>query len=117
MRTNQDKTNLNVKGFNCNDWGHRSVNCKHKKDSLRCYHCKIFGHKAKFCNPKDVNRITLRNSRNNHGKIQKSVKILGKKGYPLNDTSSDVTMVKFDFYVDIGSPALTSDDITNGYKR
>lgn len=91
--------------FGCNKTGHIRRNCPDNSKIQRCSHCSAVGHLASSCDK-------AKRSESFPCKIQKrdvtyvELNILGNKTFALFDSGSDVTLMREDYYVQIGSPML-----------
>ncbi|GFS66580.1 hypothetical protein NPIL_231281 [Nephila pilipes] len=93
---NKNENNSNIKCFNCNSWGHKSTECKNKKDGLKC---SKFGHIAKLCDHSEVNQTLVTRSITFIKKIEKYVEIQGIKINALFDTGSEISIISYESYV------------------
>ncbi|CAH0551168.1 unnamed protein product [Brassicogethes aeneus] len=94
--------------FNCGETNHISADCPEKQKGVKCFKCNEFGHIASKCPPKSEETIKEINvvSRQGEQKYMKTVLIGQHKFAALVDTGSDLTFMRTDEYVKIGSPAL-----------
>ncbi|GFT87430.1 hypothetical protein NPIL_497841 [Nephila pilipes] len=97
---NKNEINSKIMCFDSNLWGHKSAECKNKKDGLKC---SKFGHIAKFCDQSGVNQTLVTRSNTFTKKIEKYVEIQGVKINALFDTGSELSMISYESYVKIGS--------------
>lgn len=85
-----------------------------KEKGVKCFHCSKYGYVVAKCSKIAVNsRIVDKNkdcnvTRTNVRKSHKTVVITEKEQLVLIDTSSDLSLMRADFYVKIGAPALVS---------
>ncbi|GFS98870.1 hypothetical protein NPIL_90371 [Nephila pilipes] len=103
----KNENNSNIKCFNCNLWGHKSAECKNKKDGLKCFKCLKFGHIAKIFDQKEVNQTLVTRSNTFTKKLETFVEIQGFKINVLFDTGSELSMINYESYIKIGSPKLS----------
>ena len=61
IKTNSSKT---ITCYACGETGHRSIEVKNNKDSLKCSKCKCTGHMAKICRFKPDSGVTPKKSDN-----------------------------------------------------
>ncbi|GFT66214.1 hypothetical protein NPIL_541761 [Nephila pilipes] len=73
------ENNSNIKCFNCSLWGHKSAECKNKKDGLKCLKCSKFGHIAKFCDQTEVDQTLVTRSNTFTKKLEIFVELQGVK--------------------------------------
>ncbi|CAH0556582.1 unnamed protein product [Brassicogethes aeneus] len=94
--------------FNCGETNHISAECPEKQKGVKCFKCNEFGHIASKCPPKSEGTIKEINvvSRQGEQNYMKAVLIGQNKFAALVDTGSDLTFMRTDEYVKIGSPAL-----------
>lgn len=100
--------------YNCGEAGHLSRNCPAKERGLRCYRCGEHGHIASGC-PQLGNEETTENA-NSVRQISgqqtcKSVRVSNLDVTALIDTGSDLTLVRNECYLKMGSPKLQSSGI------
>ncbi|CAH0552476.1 unnamed protein product [Brassicogethes aeneus] len=90
--------------FNCGDKNHVSADSPVKDKDVNCFKCNEHRHKATVCptKAKESNLV----SRTGDKKYMKDVVIWGQKLTALLDTGSDLTFMRTDEYVKIGSPVL-----------
>lgn len=100
----------NLKCYTCGEFSHKSSNCPRRKDGPICFRCSAHGHKSDVCPMKDAKTVSSNCSNSN--KIMKSVKIMGIAADALIDSGSEVCMISYNFYNNLGRPELTKDSIT-----
>ncbi|GFT64967.1 hypothetical protein NPIL_210341 [Nephila pilipes] len=108
----KNENNSKIKCFNCNLWGHKSAECKNKKDGLKCFKSSKFGHIAKFCDQSEVNQTLVTRSNTFTKKLEKYVEIQGVKINALFDTGFDLSMISYESYTKIGSPKLSINNVS-----
>lgn len=91
-----------MKCYNCNEFGHFSKNCLHKKDGLKCFKCGKFGHKPNDCvEMGENNKVNLSTPRNDIMKI--SAIIDGQNVCALVDTGSSRSLLRSVMYLKTGA--------------
>lgn len=94
------------KCFICGDKGHRATECTKKELGPKCFNCSNHGHKAANC-PKKQKQVNFANEQT-IPRGHSDVIIVGTKEIPaLIDTGSDLTLVREEEYVKLGSPEIT----------
>lgn len=91
--------------FNCGGRDHVNVNCPSKSLGVKCFECGQFGHKASEC-PRKSNAVKNACAVEYlpRKKYTKDVAINGVKIEALIDTGSDISLMRADEYIKIGSP-------------
>ncbi|XP_046596581.1 uncharacterized protein LOC124294616 [Neodiprion lecontei] len=90
--------------FNCGVKDHVSAECPDKEKGAKCFNCNKFGHIAARCPDKKKESCVI--SRLDMKKYTKEVSIDDSKFVALVDTGSDLTFIRSDEYVRLGSPPL-----------
>lgn len=94
--------------FNCGIRDHVSADCPSKSLGTKCFKCGEFGHIAAKCSKKGdalkSSCVVEHSSRKKGKKYTKSVQIDGVKIEALIDTGSDISLMRADEYVKMGSP-------------
>ena len=67
IKTNN--TNKTITCYACGENGHKSIECKKNKDSLKCTKSKRTGHLAKICRSKTDNGNTTTPRRNDKARV------------------------------------------------
>lgn len=100
--------------FNCGEKNHLSVECPSKGKGSKCFKCSEYGHIATKCprtsKAKDTDKM-CNTTQGGSKKCYKDVKINGCEQSILFDTGSDISLIRADFYVKIGAPALKNRQI------
>lgn len=91
--------------FNCGETGHVSTVCPVKDKGAKCFKCSGYGHIAAKCPKKEEVNLTSTRSKK---KLEKEVMINNHTFKALIDTGSDLTLIRTDEYVMLGSPRLSS---------
>ena len=58
----KSNTNKTITCYACGENGHKSIECKKPKESLKCSKCKRTGHVAKICRSKGDSNSTTKKS-------------------------------------------------------
>lgn len=98
--------------FNCGERDHVGADCPSKSLDAKCFTCGKFGHVASKCPKEDhvtMNSCTVEHS--SREKCIKDVEIDGVKIEALIDTGSDISLMRADEYVKMGSPRLQASRI------
>ncbi|XP_076482251.1 uncharacterized protein LOC143303928 [Bombus vancouverensis nearcticus] len=90
--------------FICGSEDHLSVKCPERGEGVRCFKCNRLGHVAANCTARQVKTYVI--SRPERKKYVKDVSIDGCRFVSLVDTGSDLTFIRADEYVRLGSPPL-----------
>lgn len=98
--------------FNCGMEGHYGMNCPLKNRGAKCFKCQAFGHVAANCLKKDDVKDVCNISGNTREKYYKKVRINEENLTALIDTGSDLSVMRAEQYVRIGSPPLLRREIT-----
>ena len=116
--------------FNCGGRGHEARECKHLEKGTKCFRCNQFGHVSARCTqPKhgssgfssqvkmvreglnddgvteEEPKVMLVHE-NEHCRVYKDVKLNGKIVTSQLDIGSDVHLINYDVYKEIGSPGM-----------
>ncbi|XP_076474354.1 uncharacterized protein LOC143302634 [Bombus vancouverensis nearcticus] len=90
--------------FICGSEDHLSVKCPERGEGVRCFKCSGFGHIAARCTAQPKETCVV--SRSEKGKYVKEVAIDDCRFVALVDTGSNLTFLRADEYVRLGSPPL-----------
>lgn len=93
--------------FNCGEKEHVSANCPSKDKGAKCFECNEYGHVASKCPAKQKNTtntcaVTCAQRRKNF----KNVLVNDVPVRAIIDTGSDITIMRADEYIKVGSPPL-----------
>jgi len=113
-RENSVATKSVMRCHNCGAQGHRAANCPSKAKGTRCFECKEFGHIAANCEKKKIKINEVKSAcdiTKTERKYLKDVKIDNENLVALIDTGSDLSLIREDQYLNIGSPNLTHREI------
>ncbi|XP_076477225.1 uncharacterized protein LOC143303096, partial [Bombus vancouverensis nearcticus] len=88
----------------CGSEDHLRVKCPEKGKGMKCFKCNRLGHVAANCTARQVKTYVI--SRPERKKYVKDVSIDGCRFVSLVDTGSDLTFIRADEYVRLGSPPL-----------
>lgn len=105
---------VTMRCHNCGTRGHRAADYPSRMKGMRCFDCKEFGHIAANCGKKKgkINEVkNMSNIAKAKRKYFKDVKIINESLVALLDTGSDLSLIREDRYVKIGSPNLTNREI------
>ncbi|XP_043503857.1 uncharacterized protein LOC122525241 [Polistes fuscatus] len=93
--------------FTCGSFDHMADSCPKKKEGPTCYNCKERGHIASNCPKKyPVVKESLNTFRIQEKKCVIDVRVNNCCIKALIDTGSDVCLMRFDQYIELGSPRL-----------
>lgn len=94
---------------NCGMRDHLAANCPTKEQGAKCFACNERGHIASKCPKKTgTSKSCLAATRSMNQKYIKDVLIQGHQIKALIDSGSDLTLIRADEYVKLGSPRLRS---------
>lgn len=90
------------KCYNCQDYGHKAIECNKEKKPIKCYKCGTDGHTSRNCiKPKpisnsnaEINMIEEENNANKGAKYIKCIKLDNKDFIALIDTGSSDSTIK-----------------------
>lgn len=92
---------------NCGMRDHLGANCPTKDQGAKCFACNERGHIASKCPKKaGTSKSCLTATRSRNQKYVKDVSIQGHQIKALIDSGSDLTLMRADEYVKLGSPRL-----------
>ncbi|XP_043498670.1 uncharacterized protein LOC122521973 [Polistes fuscatus] len=93
--------------FICGSFDHMADSCPKKKEGPTCYNCKERGHIASNCPKKyPVVKESLNTFRIQEKKCVIDVRVNNCCIKALIDTGSDICLMRFDQYIELGSPRL-----------
>lgn len=107
-----DKWSVPKRCFNCGLKDHVSAKCPSKEKGTKCFECNEHGHIASNCpsKPKTTNSCVV--ARPMGRKHPKDVLINDIQVQAIIDTGSDITIMRADEFVKIGSPRLVRKPIS-----
>lgn len=105
MSSGEKKKTSVKRCFNCGVRDHISANCPSKNLGSKCFECGEFGHIASRCSKKkDAPKSSCAVTHSSCGKYTKDVVIDDTIIEALIDTGSDISLMRADEYVKMGSP-------------
>lgn len=98
--------------FNCGYRDHISANCPTKDKGTRCFVCGEHGHVASKClNKTDATKSSYAVTQTKQNKYDKKISIDGVPIEAILDNGSDITIMRADEYVKLGSPRFQGNSI------
>ncbi|XP_015602065.1 uncharacterized protein LOC107271021 [Cephus cinctus] len=105
VREKKDRVTLK-RCFNCGLRDHVSLNCPLKEKGVKCFGCNEYGHIAAKCPKKETTKSSCAITQPQGHKHPKEVLINDVAIQAIIDNGSDITIMREDEYIKLGSPRI-----------